>query len=77
MTARAFSPPAMAASTQVCPVASKALANSLTAAASPPDVHQCMTSNSVAEALDAATIAVAAKSLDVIRIAFLPITISL
>ncbi len=38
----------MAPSTHLLPVASKALANSATAAASPPDVHQCVTSRSVA-----------------------------
>ena len=43
-------PPAMAPSTHLLPVASKALANSATAAASPPDVHQWVTSRSVAEA---------------------------
>src|ERR1700760_4527010 len=41
---RACSPPAIAASTQVPPAAVYALASSLTAADSPPDVHQCSTS---------------------------------
>jgi hypothetical protein len=41
MIGRAVEPePAIAPSTQVLPVASNALANSATAAASPPDVHQ-------------------------------------
>ena len=49
MIGRAVSPPpAMAPSTQLSPVASKALASSATAAASPPEVHQCVTSRSVA-----------------------------
>ena len=43
-SARACSPPAIAASTQVPPAAVYALASSLTAADSPPDVHQCSTS---------------------------------
>ena len=42
--------PAIAPSTHVCPVASKALASSATALASPPEVHQWVTSNSVANA---------------------------
>ena len=42
--------PAIAPSTQVLPVALNALANSATAAASPPEVHQCVTSRSVADA---------------------------
>src|SRR5690606_8880930 len=42
--ARAFSPPAMASSTHLPPASLNALANSLTAADSPPDVHQCSTS---------------------------------
>ena len=41
-------PPAMAPSTHLLPVASKALASSATAAASPPEVHQWVTSRSVA-----------------------------
>jgi hypothetical protein len=41
-------PPAIAPSTHLLPVASKAAASSATAAASPPDVHQCVTSRSVA-----------------------------
>jgi LacI family transcriptional regulator len=39
-------PPAMAPSTHLLPVASKALASSATAAASPPEVHQWVTSRS-------------------------------
>ena len=62
MTARAASPPAIAASTHLWPVASNAFANSFTAAASPPDVHQCMTSRSVALAALALTMAVAQSS---------------
>ena len=47
MTGRAVSPdPAIAPSTQWLPVALNALANSATAAASPPDVHQWVTSRS-------------------------------
>src|SRR5882757_6700742 len=47
MTGRAVSPdPGMAPSTQWLPVALNALANSATAAASPPDVHQWVTSRS-------------------------------
>ena len=43
MIGRAVPPePAMAPSTHVLPVASKALANSATAAASPPLVHPCV-----------------------------------
>ena len=41
--------PAIAPSTHLLPVASNALANSATAAASPPEVHQCVTSRSVAQ----------------------------
>ena len=49
MIGRATSPePAIAPSTHLLPVASNALANSATAAASPPDVHQCVTSTSAA-----------------------------
>src|SRR3569623_1947351 len=49
MIGRAVSPePAIAPSPQWLPVASKAFANSITAADSPPDVHQCVTSRSVA-----------------------------
>ena len=49
MIGRAVLPePAIAPSTHLLPVASNALANSATAAASPPDVHQCVTSRSVA-----------------------------
>jgi hypothetical protein len=49
MIGRAVPPePAMAPSTHLLPVASNALASSATAAASPPDVHQCVTSRSVA-----------------------------
>jgi hypothetical protein len=49
MTGRAVPPPpAMAPSTQLLPVASNSRANSATAAASPPDVHQWVTSRSVA-----------------------------
>src|SRR6187401_1872132 len=51
MIGRAVSPePAIAPSTHLLPVASKALANSATAAASPPEVHQWVTSRSVANA---------------------------
>src|SRR5262245_50291952 len=47
MTGRATSPdPGMAPSTQWLPVALNALANSATAAASPPEVHQWVTSRS-------------------------------
>ena len=64
MIGRAVPPePAIAPSTQWLPVASKALANSATAAASPPDVHQWVTSRSVAEAMpeyDSATVAASA-----------------
>src|SRR3546814_19292416 len=41
-------PPAMAPSTHLLPVALNALANSATAAASPPEVHQCVTYRSAA-----------------------------
>ena len=64
MIGRAVSPPpAIAPSTHLLPVASNALANSATAAASPPDVHQWVTSRSVAEAApenDSATVAASA-----------------
>ena len=51
MTGRAvLPPPAMAPSIHLLPVASNALANSATAAASPPDVHQWVTSRSAAPA---------------------------
>ena len=49
MIGRAVLPePAIAPSTHLLPVASKALASSATAAASPPEVHQWVTSRSVA-----------------------------
>jgi hypothetical protein len=63
MIGRAVPPdPAIAPSSQVLPVAFHASANLETAAASPPDVHQCVTSSSTADAADAEIIAVAASS---------------
>jgi hypothetical protein len=63
MIGRAVPPePAIAPSIHVLPVAFHASANLPTAAASPPDVHQCVTSSSTADAVDAAQIAVAASS---------------
>ena len=53
--------PAMAPSSQLCSVALNAAANSATAAASPPDVHQWVTSSSADCAVPAATRAVAAN----------------
>jgi hypothetical protein len=61
MMGRATSPPpATAPSTQVSPEASKASAKRDTAAASPPEVHQCMTSSSTA-AMGVPTSAVPAR----------------
>ena len=51
---RAFSPPATALSIQVPPAAVKASANTLTAADSPPEVHQWMTSAFISCALASA-----------------------
>ncbi len=49
MIGRATPPePAIAPSTQLSPPALNASAKTLTAAASPPDVHQCVTSRSTA-----------------------------
>ena len=61
MVERAVSPSAMALSTQWSPwpSLSNALANSATARDSPFDVHQWMTSRSVAEAIDGAARAMA------------------
>jgi hypothetical protein len=59
MMGRAVPPePAIAPSSHVLPVAFHASANLDTAAASPPDVHQCVTSSSIALAVDAAVSAV-------------------
>ena len=59
MIGRAVSPdPAIAPSIHVLPVAFQASANLETAAASPPDVHQCVTSSSIAFAVVAAVSAV-------------------
>jgi hypothetical protein len=74
MMGRAVPPePAIAPSTHVLPVAFHASANFATAAASPPDVHQWVTSNSTAFAVDAAAMAVPTNkdfiSLDIV---FLP-----
>src|SRR5689334_3221372 len=58
MTGRATSPePAIAPSTHLLPVALNALANSATAAASPPDVHQWVTSSSTPAGLLASAVA--------------------
>ncbi len=68
-------PPAMAPSIHLLPVASNALANSATAAASPPDVHQWVTSRSVACAAAGGERDVAASKAAVVfikRIVFLP-----
>ena len=71
MTGRALSPPAIAPSIHVWPLAVNALANSATAAASPPDVHQCITSRSVAFA----TVALALTKAVAARSCFIRVTI--
>src|SRR6266496_6753285 len=61
MIGRAMSPePAMAPSTHLFPVLLKALANSATAAASPPEVHQCVTSRSTPPPLPVSVLALVA-----------------
>jgi hypothetical protein len=67
-------PPAIAPSIHLLPVALNALANSATATDSPPDVHQCVTSRSVAEATETPPSTVAAARLyGSAFICFLPI----
>jgi hypothetical protein len=72
----AFSPPAIAVSIQVPPAASNCSAKTATAADSPPEVHQWMTSASIAsagvKAGTARTTAVARSDRRIRRITFPP-----